>query len=94
MDEKYLEELLNKMAFNGVIEYNWENPKHEKQYVLPMFVPGSAEFANMNDAVLEEHPEMGRFFERMSRIPLEGLTYGSTRRCRNRYACHSCTEGS
>ena len=70
MDEKYLEELLNKMAFNGVIEYNWENPKHEKQYVLPMFVPGSAEFANMNDAVLEEHPEMGRFFERMSRIPL------------------------
>ena len=75
MDEKYLEELLNKMAFNGVIEYNWENPKHEKQYVLPMFVPGSAEFANMNDAVLEEHPEMGRFFERMSCIPLEGLTH-------------------
>ena len=75
MDEKYLEELLNKMAFNGVIEYNWENPKHEKQYVLPMFVPGSAEFANMNDAVLEEHPEMGRFFERMSRIPIEGLTH-------------------
>ena len=75
MDEKYLEEILNKMAFNGVIEYNWENPKHEKQYVLPMFVPGSAEFANMNDAVLEEHPEMGRFFERMSRIPLEGLTH-------------------
>ena len=29
----------------------------------------------MNDAVLEEHPEMGRFFERMSRIPLEGLTH-------------------
>lgn len=75
MDEKYLEELLNKMAFNGVIEYNWENPKHEKQYVLPMFVPGSAEFANMNDTVLEEHPEMGRFFERMSRIPIEGLTH-------------------
>ena len=75
MDDKYLEELLNKMAFNGVIEYNWENPKHEKQYVLPMFVPGSAEFANMNDTVLEEHPEMGRFFERMSRIPLEGLTH-------------------
>lgn len=75
MDEKYLEELLNKMAFNGVIEYNWENTKHEKQYVLPMFVPGSAEFANMNDIVLEEHPEMGRFFERMSRIPLEGLTH-------------------
>ncbi len=70
-----LRSFLIRWLFNGVIEYNWENPKHEKQYVLPMFVPGSAEFANMNDAVLEEHPEMGRFFERMSRIPLEGLTH-------------------
>lgn len=75
MEEKYLENLLETMAFNGILEYNWENPNHEKQYVLPMFVPGSAEFANMNEKILEEHPEMGRFFERMSRIPLEGLTH-------------------
>lgn len=75
MEEKYLEELLQQMAVNGIVEYNWENPQHEKQYVLPMFVPGSAEFANMNEDVLREHPEMGRFFERMSRIPLEGLTH-------------------
>ncbi|MDO5383001.1 MAG: FAD-dependent oxidoreductase [Eubacteriales bacterium] len=75
VEEKHLEELLQQMAVNGVVEYNWENPQHEKQYVLPMFVPGSAEFANMNADVLREHPEMGRFFERMSRIPLEGLTH-------------------
>ena len=75
VEEKHLEELLEKMAFNGLVEYNWENPQHEKQYVVPMFVPGSAEFANMNSTVLEEHPEMGRFFERMSRLPLEGLTH-------------------
>ena len=62
------------MAVNGVIEYNWENPQHEKQYVLPMFVPGSAEFGNMNLQMLEEHPEVGRFFERMSRLPLEKVT--------------------
>ncbi len=73
-DKEYLEDILQKMAVNGVIEYNWENPKHEKQYVLPMFVPGSAEFANMNKELLEEHPELGRFFERMSRIPLEKVT--------------------
>lgn len=73
-DRAYLEEILQQMAVNGVIEYNWENPQHEKQYVLPMFVPGSAEFANMNDDILREHPEMGRFFERMSRIPLEKVT--------------------
>ena len=41
------------MSNNGLIEYNWENPQHEKQYVLPMYVPGSAEFTNMNADVLE-----------------------------------------
>ena len=74
-DPKYVEEILEKLAYNGVIEYNWENPQHEKQYVLPMFVPGSAEFSNMNDKMLEEHPELGRFFERMSRRPLEKVTF-------------------
>ena len=74
MEEKHLEELLEQMSYNGVLEYNWENPQHEKQYVLPMFVPGSAEFGNMNLRLLEEHPEVGHFFERMSRLPLEKIT--------------------
>ena len=74
MDREHLEELLEQMSWNGVLEYNWENPEHVKQYVLPMFVPGSAEFSNMNRTILEEHPEMGRFFERMSRLPLEKIT--------------------
>ncbi|MCI6958071.1 MAG: FAD-dependent oxidoreductase [Candidatus Faecousia sp.] len=74
MEEKHLEELLETMSYRGVVEYNWENPTHTKQYVLPMFVPGSAEFSNMNAAILAEHPEMGRFFERMSRLPLEKVT--------------------
>lgn len=74
MEEKHLEELLEEMSFSGVVEYNRENPQHEKQYVLPMFVPGSAEFTNMNATILERHPEMGRFFERMSRLPLENVT--------------------
>lgn len=73
-EEKELEKLLNEMSIIGLLEYNWENPKREKQYVLPMFVPGSAEFTNMNRKQLEEHPELGRFFERMSRLPLEKVT--------------------
>lgn len=73
-DEKYLEDILFKMAMAGLIEYNWENPKREKQYILPMFVPGSAEFSNMNQKQLEEHPKVGRFFERMSFEPLEKIT--------------------
>lgn len=39
-----------------------------------MFVPGSAEFMNMNADVLREHPQMGMFFERMTRLPLEKIT--------------------
>ncbi len=74
MDPGHLEELLEQMAWNGVLEYNWENPEHVKQYVLPMFVPGNAEFSNMNLQLLREHPEVGRFFERMSRLPLEKIT--------------------
>ena len=73
-DDEYLQKQLDEMSWNGLIEYNWENPQHEKQYVLPMYVPGSAEFTNMNKDVLEAHPELGRFFERMSRLPLEKIT--------------------
>ena len=73
-EEKELERLLEEMSIVGLLEYNWENPQKEKQYILPMFVPGSAEFTNMNRKQLEEHPELGKFFERMSRLPLEKVT--------------------
>ncbi len=73
-DGKYLEKLLMDMAVAGLIEYNWENARREKQYILPMFVPGSAEFTNMNQKQLEEHPKLGKFFERMSFEPLTKVT--------------------
>ena len=72
--EEELEKILGDMSFMGILEYNWENPTRTKQWVLPMFVPGSAEFTNMNDTILKKYPEMGRFFERMSRLPLEKVT--------------------
>ena len=72
--EAELEKILGDMSFMGILEYNWENPTRTKQWVLPMFVPGSAEFTNMNDTILKKYPEMGRFFERMSRLPLEKVT--------------------
>ena len=74
MERERLEKLLDEMSYCGVVEYNWENPEHKKQWMLPMFVPGSAEFSNMNAKILEQHPEMGRFFERMSRLPLEAVS--------------------
>ena len=73
-DKDTVEKILTELSVMGIVEYNWENPQHEKQYLVPMFVPGSAEFTNMNSKLLQEHPEMGRFFEEMSRLPLEKIT--------------------
>ena len=79
MEEKKLEQLLEEMAYIGLLEYHWENldgknPDHEKRYVLCRFVPGSAEFFNMRPSQIEEHPEVTAFFERMTFLPLEKIT--------------------
>ena len=79
MEREPLEKLLTEMAWTGIIEYNWENLdgknlKHEKRWVLPLFVPGSAEFLNMRKSQIDEHPEVAAFFERMTMLPLEKIT--------------------
>jgi len=79
MPEAEVQRLLDDMSIKGIVEYNWENldgknPAHERRYILPMFVPGSAEFTVMNQQQMEEHPELGTFFERMTFLPLEVAT--------------------
>ena len=79
VEPEKLQKLLDEMSLIGLVEYNWENldgknPKNEKRYVLPRFVPGSAEFFNMNKAQMEAHPEVTAFFERMTFLPLEHIT--------------------
>lgn len=73
-EKERVERLCEEMSVIGMLEYNWENPKREKQYVLPMFVPGCAEFFMMNAKQVEEHPRVADFFENMSRLPLEKVT--------------------
>lgn len=73
-DKKRVQQLLDEMSVIGMIEYNWENEDRHKQYVLPMFVPGCAEFMMMNEKQTEEHPALADFFENMSRLPLEKVT--------------------
>ncbi len=73
-EEAYLEKILYEMSYVGLLEYNWENEDHEKQWVLPPFVPGSAEFVNMHPEVIEEHPEVAHFFDQMTRLPLDKVT--------------------
>ena len=79
LSEEEAQRILDDLSIKGIIEYNWENldgrnPEHEKRYVLPMFVPGSAEFTVMNQRQMEEHPEIGTFFERMTYLPLTVAT--------------------
>ena len=79
MEPEKLQKLLDEMAWVGLIEYNWENldgknPGHEKRYVLPQYVPGSAEFFNMRQEDIDRNPEVAAFFERMTFLPLEKIT--------------------
>lgn len=78
-DDERLQGVLDDLSYKGILEYHWENhngenPNHDKLYILPMFVPGSAEFTVMNQKQMEEHPEIGTFFERESYLPLKVAT--------------------
>lgn len=74
MPEADIEKMLDDMSYTGLLEYNWENPERAKQWVLPMLVPGSAEFLNMRVGQLEEHPVYAKFFEQASKGPLSRAT--------------------
>ena len=74
MPEPEIEKMLDDMSYTGLLEYNWENPTRTKQWVLPMLVPGSAEFLNMRVGQLDEHPVFAKFFEQASKGPLSKAT--------------------
>ncbi|MBO4376069.1 MAG: pyridine nucleotide-disulfide oxidoreductase, partial [Lachnospiraceae bacterium] len=76
--------LLDEMARVGILEYDYNdqytkdgpipNGNLTKRYWVPLFVPGSAEYTNMNLENLDKHPELAMFFERMTFLPLAGKT--------------------
>ena len=78
--EDPLYDKLQRMAEHGLLEYNWgdkltlPHTRETKRYILPLFVPGSAELFNMNRKLSTEHPEVTDFFERMTFLPLEKVT--------------------
>ena len=102
---EHFESVLEEMSYIGLLEFDYgyhydhngrTAPPSEKRYILTMFVPGSAEMFNMEEAdnlsenpsynergeisnynkrLHDEHPEVGYFFERMTYIPLEGVTH-------------------
>ncbi len=82
-----LDDLLSRLGVLGMLEYDYgdhytaDGPvpnvpreKENREYWIPLFVPGSAEYTNMNKGLMQRHPELAMFFERMTFLPLEHVT--------------------
>lgn len=79
-----LQKLLEEMSWIGILEYDYgDNYDHNgelkdrpriKRYRLPFFVPGSAELFNSSVDRIAKNPAVTSFFERMTFIPLAGIT--------------------
>ncbi len=85
--QEQFDALLQKLGELGMLEYDYgdkytkDGPvpgttynKEDREYWIPLFVPGSAEYTNMNKALMDRHPELAMFFERMTFLPLEHVT--------------------
>ena len=86
-DDASFDALLDQLAYFGMVEYDYgdkytpDGPvpgttytREDREYWVPMFVPGSAEYTNMNTDLMDRHPELAMFFERMTFLPLEKIT--------------------
>ncbi len=81
-EEEHLYEKLQEMSVIGLLEYHYgekydQNIPHTREnrlYYLSFYVPGSAEMMNMHPTLAETNPEVTRFFERMTFLPLEKVT--------------------
>jgi NADPH-dependent glutamate synthase beta subunit-like oxidoreductase/NAD-dependent dihydropyrimidine dehydrogenase PreA subunit len=83
-DPVHLQELLDEMSRIGILEYDYgDNYDHNgelkdrpriKRWRLPFFVPGSAELFNSTKDRVDKNPPVASFFERMTFLPLAGIT--------------------
>ena len=79
-----LQKLLDEMSVVGIVEYDYgdrygyEAPLDDlpkiKRYRICFFVPGSAELMNSSLDRIAKNPAVTSFFERMTFIPLAGIT--------------------
>ncbi len=83
-DAIQFQKLLDDMADVGILEfdygdlYNDDGPITDKprvkRYRICFFVPGSAELFNSTKEKIKKNPTVSTFFERMTFIPLAGIT--------------------
>ena len=79
-----LQKIVDELAVIGFIEYDyvdnyaWDHPIEDapkiKRYRLSYFVPGSAELMNSTVERINKNPAVASFFERMTFVPLAGIT--------------------
>lgn len=87
LDEETFDAIVDKLSYLGMLEYDFgdkytkDGPisgatfnREDRHYWVPLFVPGSAEYTNMNTKLMDKHPELAMFFERMTFLPLEHIT--------------------
>ena len=83
-----LQKIFDDMSYIGIIEYDYsdrydhnhpikdeKNFPRTKRYRVPYFVPGSAELFNSSEDRIAKNPAVTSFFERMTFIPLAGITH-------------------
>ncbi|MCR5079036.1 MAG: FAD-dependent oxidoreductase [Bacilli bacterium] len=83
-DAAGLQKILDEMSVIGIIEYDYGDHYNDdgpikdapkvRRYRLPFFVPGSAELMNSSIARIKANPPVANMFERMTFIPLAGIT--------------------
>ncbi len=67
--------MIERLRWIGIIEQNRaKSPDRHRQYELPIFVPGSAEFMMMQEKLTDEFPQLATFFNLMTQLPLAGIT--------------------
>ena len=54
--------LCDGLARTGILEYDYEGKKGQRQYFIPKFVVGSGEYMMMNSKLLEKVPEIATLF--------------------------------
>ena len=79
-----LQKLLDEMSYIGILEYDYgDNYAHNhelkdrpriRRYRVPFYVPGSAELFNSSVDRIAKNPAVASFFERMTFVPLAGIT--------------------